>query len=275
MNFITYINKAGTYKTAMVMYDVDTKKVITTNPINEGYIVLAVFINSIRVNVELNDCIQLSIINDFNFDGNLLDDYHYNVEGTKFECFVVPPVSTPLVVNRHAVDVLSSVPVTVDVRNPHVSYKKLVYQIPTLKVSNDWANHPAHKGELVPYNIDPAKFKITKTGVTIVSYPIYDNKLATSIQTGGVGVERVEPIRLGNNWLVLSSNLQAPLFHTLLIYYCKDTNEYAFLTAVGNGALACPYVHYETIICAIENGFSITVGGLTVTVVSKYPYIAV
>jgi hypothetical protein len=92
MNFITYINQQGVFKTVECTAVGADGLLKTVSAINENFLVTAVFVNSVKRKVVEGSGVspvQCAVINDDNFDGNLLDQNHYNVEGTKFEAFLI------------------------------------------------------------------------------------------------------------------------------------------------------------------------------------------
>lgn len=93
MDFISYINKLGSFKTAVVNYDSVAGTIQTQNAINEDYLVTSVFVEGVKRLVDIDNAVQLAVINDNNFDGNILDLNHYNVEGTYFSAKLLPLVS--------------------------------------------------------------------------------------------------------------------------------------------------------------------------------------
>jgi hypothetical protein len=108
MNFITYINQQGVFKTVECTAVGADGLVKTVSTINENYLVTAVFVNSVKRKVIEGSGVspvQCAVINDDNFDGNLLDQNHYNVEGTKFEAFLI---DLPVVGGGSAVPSVSS-----------------------------------------------------------------------------------------------------------------------------------------------------------------------
>jgi hypothetical protein len=93
MNFITYINKQGVFKTAECAYDPLRNSIATISPINENYLVTSVYVDSKKRKVSDVygvSAVQLAVINDDNFDGNLLDENHYSLEGTRFIVGLLP-----------------------------------------------------------------------------------------------------------------------------------------------------------------------------------------
>jgi hypothetical protein len=128
MDFITYINKQGVFKTAECEYDSGDSSIMTIDPIKENYLVTSIFVDSKKRKVKdfRISAVQLAVINDDNFDGNLLDENHYSIEGTYFHNQLLPldsvGSSAPLSVLKHDVDV-KSVP-----RNRYTQ----VYRKPTL-----------------------------------------------------------------------------------------------------------------------------------------------
>jgi hypothetical protein len=93
MDFITYINKQGVFKTAECVYDSLGSSVMTIDPIKENYLVTSIFVDSKKRKVKRTSrisAVQLAVINDDNFDGNLLDENHYSIEGTRFFVDVLP-----------------------------------------------------------------------------------------------------------------------------------------------------------------------------------------
>lgn len=83
MNFITYINTNGLLKTVPFSPTVDGY--ITDYAINEQYLVTSVFFNGIKQKIKCSSLVQLAVINDNNFSDSILQENHYNNEGTRFE----------------------------------------------------------------------------------------------------------------------------------------------------------------------------------------------
>lgn len=102
MNFITYINLNGVLKTAPVsMFDEGWYK--TDNRIDEQYLVTSVFIEGLKRKIGGSNDIQLAVINDNNFSGDILSETSYNNASTNFEFYILPevlniPVPTPPIV---------------------------------------------------------------------------------------------------------------------------------------------------------------------------------
>lgn len=93
MNFITYINQFGSFKTALINYDPGSSTIETQNRIDEDYLVTSVFVEGVKRSVDIDNVVQLAVINDNNFDGSLLQLNHYNVSSTYFSAKLLPLVS--------------------------------------------------------------------------------------------------------------------------------------------------------------------------------------
>lgn len=144
MNFITYINRLGSVKIAPIDYNSVDITVITQNTINEDFLVTSVFVDGIKRNVNIENAIQLAVINDNNFDGSLLDVNNYSVGGGYFSAKLLALASSSSVaisgnvtVNRHDVDIKSSVALTVsqhnvDVKSMPVLPYRNVYSCPVI-----------------------------------------------------------------------------------------------------------------------------------------------
>jgi hypothetical protein len=116
MDFITYINKQGVFKTVECEYDSADNSIITIDPINENYLVTSIFVDSKKRKVKNAfriSSVQLAVINDDNFDGNLLDENHYSIEGTRFYVQLLPLDSVGVGSASSDVNVKSSIPLTV------------------------------------------------------------------------------------------------------------------------------------------------------------------
>lgn len=83
MNFVTYINLNQELKTIPLAVN---GSLYSTFEIDEDYLVTAVYLNDIRQFVSniQSSMIQIAVINEPVFDGNLINKKDYNIKGTNF-----------------------------------------------------------------------------------------------------------------------------------------------------------------------------------------------
>lgn len=86
MNFITYITQSGGLKTALI--NGESPNFQTQRFIDEPYIVTAVFVDSVKQQIEVENPIQMAVVNDNFFDGDTIGVNDYNQAGY-FSCTIL------------------------------------------------------------------------------------------------------------------------------------------------------------------------------------------
>lgn len=117
MNFITYINQVGTMKTALISGE--NPNFQTDKFIDEPYLVTGVFIDSVKQLVEAENPMQMAVINDNFFDGDVIGLNEYNQAGY-FSCRILENNA----ISSNDSDVSALIPYLV---NPYVHRYRVPY----------------------------------------------------------------------------------------------------------------------------------------------------